>query len=82
MVEPVSDETRSEFARKARIGFVVLVGLSGGLIALQINAGLTGLLAATGIGIGVGILLVWIAFPDPGDLRPGDRTETRRRGRR
>lgn len=81
MVEPVSDEERSDFARKLKLGFVLLVGLSGGLITLQTDAGLAGFLLATGIGLLAGFVLVWIAFPDRTDLRRGDRSDSRR-GRR
>ena len=82
MVEPVSDEDRDDFARKVKVGFVLLVGLSGGLITLQTGAGATGFLAATAVGLVVGVILVYIAFPDRADLRRGDGSDSRRRGRR
>jgi hypothetical protein len=82
MVEPVSDEERSSFVRKLKIGFVFLVGLSGGLITLQTDAGAIGFLTATAMGLVVGVVLVWIAFPDRDDLARGSDADSRRRGRR
>ncbi|MFC7133728.1 MULTISPECIES: hypothetical protein [Salinibaculum] len=83
MVGGVSEEERSSFARRAKIGFVLLVGLSGGLITLQADAGAFWFLVATGIGMAVGVVLVWITFPDRQELRqsPGSN-DSRRRGRR
>ena len=71
MVDPVSDEERQSFLQKTKIGFVIVVGLSGGLMGLRIDAGLTGLAIAIGAGLLAGILVVWIAFPDRMDLRRG-----------
>jgi ammonia channel protein AmtB len=82
MVEPVSDQERSDFAKKVKVAFVLLVGFSGGLITLQTDAGATGFVAATAIGIVAGIILVWIAFPERRDLERGDSGDSRRRGRR
>jgi membrane associated rhomboid family serine protease len=81
MVGPVSDEERDSFARRAKLAFVLLVGLSGGLITLQADVGLVGFTAATGAGLLVGAVLVWIAFPKRQDLRRGDNSDSRR-GRR
>lgn len=63
MVGPVSDDERSAFAWKLKLGFVLLVALSSGLITLQADAGLVGFLAASGAGTVVGLVLVRIAFP-------------------
>lgn len=79
MVEPVSDEERSDFAKKLKIGFVLLVGLSGGLITLQADAGVTGFLVATCLGVAAGVILVRIAFPEQRDLQRGGSGESRRR---
>ena len=35
MVDPVSNDERAAFTRRLKVGFVVLVGLSAGLITLQ-----------------------------------------------
>jgi len=79
MVEPVSDQERNNFARRLKIGFVLLVGLSGGLITLQTGTGAAGFLVATCIGVAVGVVLVRIAFPEPRELERGDRDRSRRR---
>jgi hypothetical protein len=81
MVGPVTDEERSSLARKLKIGFVVLVGLSAGLITLQADAGLLMFAIATGIGLAVGVVLVWIAFPSGSTLGRGDSARSRRRRR-
>ncbi len=81
MVEGISDEERSRFAMKLKIGFVLLVGLSGGLITLYADVGWQGFLVATVAGLVVGGLLVWLVFPERTDLRRGDSSRSRR-GRR
>jgi hypothetical protein len=63
MVGPVSDEERGAFAWKLKLGFVLLVAFSGGLITLQTDAGLVWFLAASGAGAVLGTVLVRIAFP-------------------
>jgi hypothetical protein len=63
MVGPISDDERSAFAWKLKLGFVLLVAFSSGLITLQADAGLVGFLAASGAGTVVGLVLVRIAFP-------------------
>jgi hypothetical protein len=77
MVSGVTDEERGRFARRLKVGFVLLVGLSAGLITLQTDASLQIFLLATGIGLTVGTLLVWIAFPDRDDFRRGNRSRRR-----
>ena len=63
MVGPISDEERTAFALKVKVGFVLLVALSAGLITLQADAGPVGFLTASAAGAVMGVLLVWIAFP-------------------
>ena len=75
MVGPRTREERTITRQRLAIGFVLLVGASGGLIALRARAGLVPLLAATAGGLLVGLVLVWLAFPSGADL-------DRRRGRR
>lgn len=82
MVRGISDEERSSFARKVKIGFVLLVGLSAGLTTLQTDAGTTVFLGATAAGLLVGVALVWLVFPDRDDLARNDSSRSRRRGRR
>lgn len=63
MVEPISDEERSAFYRKVKIGLSVLVGLSGGLITSQTDATLlqTGLAVVAGLALGA--VLAWFIVP-------------------
>jgi hypothetical protein len=68
MVGPIGTEERVSTMRKLKAGFVVIVGLSCGLITLQADVGAEVFLAATAAGLVVGVLLVWVAFPDAGDL--------------
>lgn len=79
MVEGISDEERERFAVKLKAGFVLLVGLSGGLITLYADVGWQGFLVACGIGLAAGILLVWLVFPERTDLQRGDNSRSRRR---
>jgi len=76
MVGPRTREERALTRQRLAVGFVLLVGASGGLIALRAGAGPIPLLAATASGLLVGLVLVWLAFPSGADLESG------RRGRR
>lgn len=78
MVDGITDEERERFAVKLKAGFVLLVGLSAGLITLQADAGLEVFLVATATGSAVGVVLVWLVFPDRTDLERGDRSGSRR----
>lgn len=83
MVDGISDEERDRFALKAKAGFVLLVGLSGGFITLYAGVGWQAFLVATAMGLAVGGALVWWVFPDRRDLERGDRSQSQsRRGRR
>ncbi|MFT4948797.1 MAG: putative membrane protein YccC [Natronomonas sp.] len=79
MVGGITDEERERFAVKLKAGFVLLVGFSSGLITVQAGASLVAFLVATAAGSVVGVLLVWLVFPDRADLERGDRSESRRR---
>lgn len=79
MVGGITDEERERFAVKLKAGFVLLVGLSAGLITVQAGASLAAFLAATAAGSVVGVLLVWLVFPDRSDLERGDQSRSRRR---
>lgn len=81
MVGGISDEERERFAVKLKVGFVLLVGLSSGLITLYADVGWQGFLLATSVGLVVGLLLVWLVFPERTDLERGSSSRSRR-GRR
>jgi hypothetical protein len=63
MVGPVSREDRLTASRRIKVGFVVLVGLSAGLITLQGDASLLVSALAVGVGLVAGAIVVWLAFP-------------------
>jgi lysozyme family protein len=55
----ISDEQRRSFRRRLAGGFVLLVGASAGLVALQAQASAVEIAAAVGVGIAVGGALAW-----------------------
>ena len=63
MVGPVSREERLAASRRFKIGFVLLVGVSAGLITAQGNPTLPVVALAVLVGLVVGVLLVLFAFP-------------------
>ncbi|PSP64276.1 hypothetical protein BRC77_04355 [Halobacteriales archaeon QH_8_64_26] len=58
MVGPISDEERRSGRRRLQTGFVVLVGLSAGLITLQADPTVVQFLGAVLGGTVLGIVLV------------------------
>lgn len=64
MVGPISDEERSSFTLRVKIGITILIGVSAGLITLQGDPSLTVIAVAVVGGLVVGGLLVWYLFPD------------------
>lgn len=63
MVGPVSQEERLTASRRIKLGFIVLVGLSAGLITLQGEPSLLTFALAVCAGLVVGTVVVWLAFP-------------------
>ncbi|WP_435154633.1 hypothetical protein [Haladaptatus sp. DFWS20] len=59
MVGPMTREDRSAAMSRLKIVIVLLVGASGGLIALQSGADMVGVLAAVVSGLLLGVLLTW-----------------------
>ncbi|AQL41490.1 hypothetical protein BV210_01615 [Halorientalis sp. IM1011] len=74
MVGPVSNDERESFTRRLQVGFVVLVGLSAGLITLQGDPTPAVVVGAVVGGLVVGVVLVRFAVPDPGGFRDQDTT--------
>ncbi len=58
MVGPLSDDQRRSGHRRLQAGFVVLVGVSGGLISLQADPTVLQFLGAVLGGLVLGVLLV------------------------
>jgi hypothetical protein len=63
MVQPVDPGERASFTRKLKLSLAAVVGLSGGLIALQGDAPLPVVAATVAGGVAIGTALVWFVFP-------------------
>lgn len=63
MVGPISREERRSASRRLKIGFVLLIGISAGLITLQGDPTLVVFALAVLCGLVVGVALVAFAFP-------------------
>lgn len=72
MVGPLSDDQRRLGARRLQIGFVLLVGVSAGLISLQADPTPLQVAAAVLGGLALGVLLVAYLY------RMGGSSRTRR----
>jgi len=73
VVDPVSSADRVRTLRWVKLGTVLLVGLSAGLISVQGGAA-AGLIAGSVLaGLLVGGALVWYLFPDADAIAPAAR---------
>jgi len=77
MVDPVSATDRRAFARKLKLGFVLLVALSCGLVALHSGGSPRDIAAVMAVGLVVGVALL-VALPS----RDTNDDRRSRRGRR
>ncbi|WP_415382284.1 hypothetical protein [Halosimplex sp. TS25] len=80
MVGPISDEERSSFSRRVTVGVTLLVGASGGLVALQVDPTPLQALGAVALGLVVGYPLA--RFVVPTGSSPATRQRQRRREQR
>ncbi|MFC7141956.1 hypothetical protein ACFQMA_19225 [Halosimplex aquaticum] len=80
MVGPISDDERSSFNRRVTIGVTLLVGLSAGLVALQVDPTPLQAVGAVALGLVVGYPLA--RFVVPTGPAPATRQRRRRRKRR
>ena len=78
MTGPVSDEDRERTMTRMKIGTVLLVGLSAGLITSQGDASPAVVAAAVFSGLLVGAALVRFLFPSIEQLAPASNREYRR----
>lgn len=78
MAGPISDDDRERTMTRMKIGAVLLVGLSGGLITSQGDASLRVVVAAVAGGLLVGGALVWYLFPSLESLAPASDREYRK----
>ncbi|WP_280587126.1 hypothetical protein [Halorubrum sp. Boch-26] len=75
----MSDAERDAGNRKIKAGFLLLVAVSPPLIALQWNPTPLELLAAVGVGLLLGLLLVWYLGRLADEFTGGGRQPGRRR---
>ncbi|MFB6164428.1 MAG: hypothetical protein ABEJ31_04660 [Haloarculaceae archaeon] len=75
MVGPISGDERRRATTQIKLGFVVLVGLSAGLITLQGDPSPLVMAGAVVAGLVVGAVLVWLVFPGSGSPRSLERRE-------
>ena len=78
MSGPISQEDRERTMTRLKVGTVLLVGVSGGLITSQGEAAWTVVAASVVGGLVVGAGLVWFLFPDLEDVSPGTDREYRK----
>ncbi|MEF8806779.1 hypothetical protein [Natronomonas sp.] len=78
MTGPISREDRARTMRWVKIVFVLLVGVSAGLITSQGDASLEIVVGAIVGGLLLGIALVWYLFPEPEELAPATDYEYRK----
>ncbi|WP_336133737.1 hypothetical protein [Natronomonas amylolytica] len=78
MTGPISREERAKTMRWVKLVFVLLVGVSAGLITSQGDASLEIVVGAIVGGLLLGIALVWYLFPDPEALAPATDYEYRK----
>ena len=69
MVGPTTREERRSASRRLKLGFVALVGISGGLITLQGDVSVLLTVLAVLVGLLVGVVIVAFAFPSGLGLR-------------
>lgn len=80
MVGPsITDDERQLANRRLQVGFVVLVGVSAGLVALQAGASIlqVGVAVVAGVGLG-GALLLWLRRWSAEFRRRTNRSRSRR----
>ena len=71
MVGPsTSDEERRSASFRFKAGFVLLVGLSGGLVASSMGASATEVAVVVGAGLAVGVALMWWLVRSYRQIRP------------
>ena len=72
MVGPsTTDDERRTAALRFRAGFVLLVGLSGGLVAVSVGATTTQIVAVVAGGLVAGAALMWWLVRSYRQIRPG-----------
>jgi len=78
MTGPISDEDRERTMTRMKVGSVLLIGVSAGLITSQGDASLQVVVAAVVAGLLLGGVLVWYLFPSIEALSPASNREYRK----
>ena len=78
MTGPISEEDRKRTMGRLKIGSVLLVGVSSGLITSQGDASLRMVVAAVVAGLALGVVLVRYLFPSFEGLSPASGRDYRR----
>ena len=78
MTGPISDEDRERTMTQMKVGSVLLIGVSAGLITSQGDASLRVVVAAVVAGLLLGGVLVWYLFPSIEALSPASNREYRK----
>ena len=78
MTGPISEEDRERTMGRLKIGSVLLVGLSAGLITSQGDASLRVVAVAVAAGLALGAVLVRYLFPSLEGLSPASDRDYRR----
>jgi ammonia channel protein AmtB len=74
MVGPsMTDEERQSANRRLQAGFVLVVGVSGGLVALRAGGTTVQLLAGLAGGLVVGLVMLWFLRRWTREFQPGRR---------
>ena len=78
MTGPISEEDRERTMGRLKIGSVLLVGVSSGLITSQGDASFRMVVAAVVAGLALGVVLVRYLFPSLEGLSPASDRDYRR----
>jgi len=78
MTGPISDEDRERTMTRMKVGSILLIGVSAGLITSQGDASLRVVVAAVVAGLLLGGVLVWYLFPSIEALSPASNREYRK----
>ena len=78
MTGPIPEEDRERTMGRLKIGSVLLVGMSSGLITSQGDASLRMVVAAVVAGLALGVVLVRYLFPSLEGLSPASDRDYRR----
>lgn len=77
----ITPEDRSRAAVLFKVGFTLLVGLSAGLVSIQVDASAEFTLAAVAVGTAIGAVLTWFTLRSIRSVQPDGLADRRERDR-